>query len=326
MRLDKFLATKYASEYSREELKTYIQQGFVLVFKKIVTKPSFEIDDYNKNTVTIDLDKIKKMRFESSNIQIPEKILSEIKVIAKQKDFLVIDKPAGLLVHKTNNPNSYSLVEWLLEYYPEVNQVGEKLEDRVDGNSQRRDGIVHRIDKDTSGLLLVARNQEGYKALKKLFAEHKIQKTYICLVYGKLKENEGKVTYPISRSKLNHAKRVPVLDDNDIQFYDKKREAITHYKLLDVYKKGGQYFSFCEVDIKTGRTHQIRVHMKAIGHPVFGDKLYGGKIEQKNIILKRQFLHAGKLEFEYDKQKFVFKSDLPKDLQSIIENLKHMDE
>jgi 23S rRNA pseudouridine1911/1915/1917 synthase len=321
MRLDKFLATKYASEYSREELKTYIQQGFVFVSQKPVIKPSFEIDDYNKDEVIIDQKKITEMHFMASNVQIPEKILAKIKIIAKQKDFLVIDKPAGLLVHKTNNPHSYSLVEWLLEHYPEVNQVGEPLEDRDDGNHQRRDGIVHRIDKDTSGLLLIARNNEGYTELKKLFFEHKIQKTYLCLVYGKLKQNEGTIMYPISRSKLNHAKRVPVLDDKNIQFYDKKREAITHYKVLNVYKVKDQYFSFCEVQIQTGRTHQIRVHMKAIGHPVYGDKLYGGKTEQKNTLLNRQFLHAHKLEFEYNNQNFVFQSDLPEDLQNIIENL-----
>ncbi len=224
--------------------------------------------------------------------------MENIKVIYQDKDFLVINKPAGLLVHGPG----ITLVTWLLENYPEVKNVGDDIKNRP--------GIVHRLDRETSGLILVPRNQNTYEYFKDLFQNHQIKKTYIALVHGIVKEKEGLINKPMG-IKQGSLKRT-VFTKNAKMI----KEAVTRYKLRNYV---GDKYSLLEVEPLTGRTHQIRVHLASIGHPVVGDKLYGKK---DNAGMKRQFLHAESLEFSsLDGKRLKIVADLADDLQEFLKSL-----
>ena len=313
IRIDKFLA-KFLENTSRQYIKELIKNKYISKNDKLVKKPK-ELVSLG-DIITINTLEIKKQVFNSQQYKIEKnELLDKVNIVFEHKDFLVIDKPAGLLVHKTNNLNSYSLVDFLLKKYPEINGV-------VDNNQsnefilQNRCGVVHRIDKDTSGLIIFARNKDSLIKLKEIFKQRKIYKEYTCLVRGDIKENYGEIKYPITRSKLEHTKRVAVINikqSNKIQ-----RSAYTEYWVLDRYNDS----TLLKIVIHTGRTHQIRVHLQAIGHPIIGDKLYGGKLEKKdNESLNRQFLHANKIIFEYMGQKYEFNSKLPVDLNDYLHRL-----
>ncbi|MEK7181268.1 MAG: RNA pseudouridine synthase [Patescibacteria group bacterium] len=242
-------------------------------------------------------------------------------VIYENENFLVLNKPAGLLVHGTL-ANSKSLIankeealaDWLVEKYPETKKVGD--------DPETRPGIVHRLDKDTSGVMVVARNQKTFEYLKKLFQEHKIQKTYRVLVYGRVKNKKGIIDKPIG-IKAGTTKRSV--------FSEKmKKEAVTEYRLASSIKyqvsgrKGSEKslsdFSLLEVKPKTGRTHQIRVHLASIGHSVVNDVLYS-KSKQK-IGNGRLMLHAMSLEFAAENGKRMqFEAELPEDFNENINEL-----
>ncbi len=245
------------------------------------------------------------------------------KIIYEDKNFLAIDKPAGLLVHPIQNkacPASLSearelrikkeptLVEFLLKKYLEIRNVGDPLTDS--GQANLRPGIVHRLDKDTSGVLLIPRNQKYFEYLKNLFQTRKIKKTYLALVWGEMKSKEGIIEKPI-KLKTGSIKRT-IWEGKD------EKPAITEYKVLKILKG----FSLLEVIPKTGRTHQIRVHLASIGHPVVGDKLYGFKKRKLPFSLDRQFLHAQSLEFPIEEGRMIkIEAELPEELKSFIQNL-----
>ncbi len=201
-------------------------------------------------------------------------------VIYKNKQFLVLSKPAGLLVHAAKGKKEESLVDWLVKNYPEVKSVGDDPEERS--------GIVHRLDRETSGALLVCLTQKAFEYFKKQFQEHQIQKTYLALVHGVPKEREGIINKPIGL-KMGTIKRTVHIRPAGRRTKMVK-EAITKYKLKKVF---GDKFSLLEIQPLTGRTHQIRVHLASIGHPIVGDKLYGPKKQSA----PRMFLHAQSLEF-----------------------------
>ncbi|MDO8536975.1 MAG: RluA family pseudouridine synthase [bacterium] len=217
----------------------------------------------------------------------------EPKVIYEEKDFVAVNKPAGLLVHEarilkreTDNASSFTihdsgtLVDWLLKNYPEVRNVGD--------DPKTRPGIVHRLDKDTSGIMLVARSQSGFEYLKGLFKERKIKKTYLALVYGEFKDGRGIIDRPLG-IKSGTTKR-------SVHSDKMAKEAVTEYKVIRSI--GGN--SLLEVCPRTGRTHQIRVHLASIGHPIVGDRLYGSKKLQASSFKlhdHRLMLHALSLEF-----------------------------
>lgn len=213
-------------------------------------------------------------------------IMTEPQVIYEDRNFLVLNKPAGFLTHSAANNKSQianggkTLTDWLLENYPEVGKVGD--------NPAERPGIVHRLDKDTSGVVLIARNQRAFEYFKNLFQNHKIQKTYLALVIGKVKNKSGIIDQPLG-IKSGTTKR---------SVYSSKmaKEAVTEYKVVKYLKIKDGDFTLLEVMPKTGRTHQIRVHLAYIGYPVAGDELYGGK-KAKLEGLNRQFLHAQSIEF-----------------------------
>jgi 23S rRNA pseudouridine1911/1915/1917 synthase len=304
IRIDKFLAA-FLQDISRQHIQDLIRAKLVLKNGNIVLKPKELVS--RGDIIEVDTLAIKKATFEINN-DLKQDLASKVQIVFENQDFLVINKPAGLLVHKTNNINSYSLVDILIDKYPEIQEA---IEDRQSQEAilQKRYGIVHRIDKDTSGLVIIARNKESLVRLKHLFKERKVYKEYICLVRGIVKLDYGNITYPITRSKLDHTKRVAVISTK--QSRNTKRTAHSEYWVLERYEDS----TLLKVVIHTGRTHQIRVHTQAIGHPIIGDKLYGGKLEQKDKnSLNRQFLHAYKLKFEYLGQKYEFTSDLTNEL------------
>ena len=207
-----------------------------------------------------------------------------VKVVYKDGDFLVIDKPAGLLVHPVAGKKERALVDWLTENYPEVKNVGD--------DPKIRPGIVHRLDKDTSGLMIVALSQRAFDYFKKQFQERKIKKTYQAVVWGVPKESEGVIEKPIGL-KPDTIKRTVHINKAKMV-----KEAVTRYRVLeerqnDVIASRSEAISLLEVQPLTGRTHQIRVHLASIGHPIVGDKLYGSKKQSDDKLL----LRAVALEF-----------------------------
>lgn len=225
-------------------------------------------------------------------------------IIYEDQNLIVINKPSGLIVHPANqNDKSESVVSWLIEKYPDIHNVGEDLS---------RPGIVHRLDKETSGLMLIAKNNDTFFYLKNLFQEHKIKKHYLALVYGKPKEPKGIIDAPLG--KIGAKQTTQIIGTRTL----KERNAITEYKTLQNFKD----FTLLEVMPKTGRTHQIRVHLKSIGIPIAGDKLYSPKKKITHSEPPRLFLHAFKLEFlTPDQKSLVLEADLPEDLQKFVSEL-----
>ena len=228
------------------------------------------------------------------------------KIIYEDKNFLALDKPAGLLVHKTKISKEQTLVDWLLKYYPDVKNVGD--------DPVIRPGIVHRLDRNTSGVILVARNQKYFEYLKNLFQIGQIKKTYLALACGEIKPKIGIIKKPISL-KANSVKRT-------VWKGKMEKEAITEYKVLNYFERNGEKFSLAAVMPKTGRTHQIRIHLASIGHPIVGDNLYGQRI---NLFkLNRLFLHAESLEFPVSEgRKIKIEAELPEELSNLLRNLEN---
>lgn len=225
------------------------------------------------------------------------------KILYEDKDVIVLDKPAGLLVHEIkSHPGEKTLTDWLLKKYPEVKTVGDDPENRA--------GIVHRLDKDTSGVMIIARRQSSFEYLKKLFQDHDIKKTYVALAWGEIKKPSGIISLPMGL-KSGSLKRTTRLKGTTMI-----KEAVTIYRVKQILtskKDPKQKFTLLELEPKTGRTHQIRVHLAALGNPIVGDTLYSRRERPENI--KRQFLHAESLELALPNGKRMkFSAKLPKDL------------
>ena len=227
----------------------------------------------------------------------------KIKIIYEDDNILVLDKPVGLEIYREEGKSGEpTLVDWLLLKYPEIKQVGP---------DPARPGIVHRLDKGVSGLLVVAKNEASFENLIKQFEERKTRKEYIALVYGKVSKDEGVIDFPIARAKSG---RFAALPPN----HEGGRTAITEYEIMERFVN----FTLLSVKIKTGRTHQIRVHLFALGCPIVGDILYNQK-KIKKAPLDRIFLHSAKLGF-YDLENNwrEYESELPLELKSFFETLR----
>jgi len=230
---------------------------------------------------------------------------------------LVIDKPAGIIVNRADTTkNEQTVQDYLEEKYPEFKT------ENLDHDFYKRAGIVHRIDKETSGILLVAKNLESFENLQAQFKERTIHKTYIALVHGSVLPNEGEIAVPVGRLPWNR-ERFGVLAGG--------KEASTKYKVLETFvtyidKRNKEQLTLLELTPKTGRTHQIRVHLKYFNHPIFGDYLYAGrKTSRKDReILPRVFLHAKNITFKHPVSGEVlsFESKIPYELSSTIDRLK----
>jgi 23S rRNA pseudouridine1911/1915/1917 synthase len=233
----------------------------------------------------------------------------DFKIIYQDKDLLVIDKPAGLVVFPEGQtrPGGHpgTLIDYLIAGKPELKLAGEAP----------RYGIVHRLDKDTSGVLLVAKTTEALKFLQNQFINRGVEKKYICLVEGAVKEDRGEIKTLIARAKNDPRKQRVYSAANAPK---SAREAITDYKVLERYKD----YTLLEVEIKTGRRHQIRCHFSYLKHPIAGDKLYAFKNSKIPDGLTRQFLHSAYLKIQLpsgDTKEFL--SELPEELKQIIDNL-----
>lgn len=235
--------------------------------------------------------------------------MQEFDVVYEDSDILALDKPAGVVVHHDAYHTSGTIVDWVREHYPEIEGVGE---------DPLRPGIVHRLDKDTSGVLLIAKNQDSFSYLKNLFKTGGVQKTYKALVVGNVKNDEGIIDAPIARSTKNFQKRVVGGKQG------RSREAITAYHVIERFRSS-VYGDLALLDVlpKTGRTHQIRSHVAHIGHPVVCDQLYGGKRLVCPDGLSRQFLHAFSIKFEDAKGKSLYiEASLPANLSALLEKLR----
>ncbi len=210
----------------------------------------------------------------------------KIPIIYEDKDIIVVDKPAGLLVHPVKDEKNT-----LIDYFPKAK-------------------LIHRLDKDTSGLLLLAKSEKTYNWLKSQFKNRKIKKKYLALVNGKLKDKKGIINKTISKSRKRGGRQT-------IAPIGRKREAITRYKVLKEFDN----YNLLEVLPETGRTHQIRVHLSSTGHPIACDENYKFKRQKKIEDLKRQFLHASYLQFQMPDKIMKFESKLPKELKKVLENL-----
>ena len=236
----------------------------------------------------------------------------KIQIINEDEDFLVLNKPAGLVVHPDGRTEEPTLVDWLLARYPDIKNVGEPLLLKS-GEVIIRPGIVHRIDRETSGVLVIAKNQKSFLHLKKQFQDSEVSKKYNAFVYGEVKleegEGQGVINRPIGRSakdfRLWSAQRGAK---------GKEREAITEYSII----KATKGYSFIEARPKTGRTHQIRVHFKAINHPVVADRLYAPKKEPL-LGFERLALHAKEISFlNLDGNKVTYEASYPDDFREAI--------
>ena len=244
-------------------------------------------------------------------------------IIFEDKDCLVINKQAGLPVHGGGNITGATLADLLIEKYPEIKNVGD---------DQTRPGIVHRLDKEVSGLMVIAKNQPSFENLKKQFKKREINKEYIALVYGKLQNDEGEINFPIKRASTGHkmaampiqvidllSRKTPTTRDRgNISGSFKAREALTTYKTLQKFVN----FTLLKVKIKTGRTHQIRVHFYAYGNPLVGDTLYNTKktkLKNEKLKLGRIFLMACHLSFkDLNGEKKDFILELGDDLKKFL--------
>jgi 23S rRNA pseudouridine1911/1915/1917 synthase len=247
-------------------------------------------------------------------------------VLLETTKYLILAKPAGISVHADGKSEQYTIADWILEHYPQLAEVGEPME--LHGKKVLRPGIVHRLDKDTTGCLLIAKNQETFLHFKKQFQEHNIKKIYHTFVYGAIKvtnrEKTGVIADAIGRSRGDIRKWAIGKGARGVM-----RDAITEYTVLETIGsregKGSTAsgtFSFVECRPKTGRTHQIRVHMKSINHPIVCDQLYAEKrVEETDNSLgfKRLALHARELHFtDQNGQRVVVVAPYPADFEQAL--------
>ena len=284
IRIDKYLTNEL--NYSREIISKMIKDGSILVNNKQV-KPNYivklndeiSIGEYIEETSTYN----------------PKDIPLEI--VYEDEDIIIVNKQSGLTVHPGSGNKDNTLVNALLYYNKNLSTIG----------GLDRPGVVHRIDKDTSGLIILAKNNKTHEILADYFKNKTIKRTYIALVKGVIENSSGTIDAPIGRDENNRLK-MTVTDKN-------AKNAITHFKVIKRFKK----YTLLSLVLETGRTHQIRVHMKYINHPVFNDPLY----TNDNCTEFGQFLHSSEMEFVHPitKESLKFSCELPKEFEEFIKNL-----
>jgi 23S rRNA pseudouridine1911/1915/1917 synthase len=296
IRIDKFLVKEFFSlGLTRGEIIRNIKEGNILVNKEKV-KPSHKLikDDY----ITAKIEK-------QENKIVPNPKI-EMDVIYEDENIIIIDKPAGVSVHPGSSEQTDTLANGLVARFPEIEKIHDNAVDAF-----LRPGIVHRLDRETSGVMVVARNMKAFEELKNSFKFRKITKKYITWVYGKLAQKEGVIDKNIARA-ATYKKQVIAGRKTKTLI----RPAITEYRVL---KEIGDS-SLLEVVPKTGRMHQIRVHLFSIGHPVVGDKLYKLK-KSPPFIADRHMLHAQNLKFNLFGKNYSFKSPIPADMLDFSKNI-----
>lgn len=290
-RLDKYLSDKL-EDMTRSYLKKLISDDKVVLVNGNPTKPNYKL----KPGDIIELTVPEPIELEIKTENIP------LDIVYEDNDMLVVNKPQGMVVHPAAGNYTGTLVNALLYH------CGDSLSGI---NGEKRPGIVHRIDKDTSGLLLVAKNDNAHQKLSSQIKEHSLTRAYKALVHGNIKQDSGRIDAPIGRHPSDR-KKMTVTDKNS-------REAVTNFRVIERY---GRY-TFVECILETGRTHQIRVHMSKNGHPIVGDKTYGVKKEEFN--LAGQLLHAYKVGFIHpvSGEYMEFVSELPDYYMNVLDRLRN---
>lgn len=281
-RIDSFLSGK--TDFTRTRIQQLIKDRNITVNGK-PTKSSYKIEENDE--IAIEVPEVETTEIKPENIKID--------IVYEDSDIAVINKQAGLVVHPAHGHYSGTLVNAILYHIKDLSGI----------NGEIRPGIVHRLDKDTSGLIVIAKNDKVHPALTEMFQEKKIRKTYLAILKGKLNKSEGKIVTQIGRDK-NDRKKMTVIDD-----ITKGKNAITNYRVISQ----NNLFTLVKVNIETGRTHQIRVHMRHLGYPILGDSVYGRKDNEK-----RQMLHAYKLEFLHPVtgRQMEFTGEIPEDFQKAL--------
>ncbi len=287
-RIDSFIPM-VQEDISRSMVQKLIEQKNIKVNGK-ETKHSYKLK--LNDEIEIFVPEAKEINLKAQDIP--------LNVIYEDNDIIVINKPKGMVVHPANGNPDGTL----------VNAVMNKCKDSLSGiGGEIRPGIVHRLDKDTSGAIIVAKNDKAHIALSEQLKNHEVKKTYLALVRGIIKENEATINMPIARSKKDR-KKMDVDKDG--------KEAITHFKVLERYKNK---YTLLQINLETGRTHQIRVHLSHIGYPIIGDEVYSNGKNEWNV--SGQCLHAWKLEFIHPitGEKISLEAEIPEYLKNIIKEL-----
>ena len=295
LRLDQYI-TAVKPDLTRSFIQKMIKGGSVFINNKKITKTSHKVKDADELVIIIP--SIKEIGILAEDIPLD--------VVYEDGDIIVVNKPAGMVVHPTDHGAHISgtLVNAVLYYCKDLSGIG----------GEKRPGIVHRLDKNTSGLIIVAKHDKAHNYIAKQIQARTITKKYTTLLKGHLKQTKGSIEAPLIKT---HGEK-----DMHVSGKKKAKFALTHYKVI---KYIGDY-SLVDVQIVTGRTHQIRVHFASIGHPVCGDTMYGDKDvneKLKKIGLKRQFLHAAYLKFRLpsNDEAVELNAELPEDLGEILKNV-----
>ena len=286
-RIDQYVSEK--QDKSRVAIQRLIDEEKIKVNGK-KTKASYKIQE--NDVITIEEEQAKEIELKAQDIP--------VEIIYEDQDIIVVNKPKGLVVHPANGNPDGTLVNALMAICKEtLSGIGGEI----------RPGIVHRLDKDTSGILIVAKNDKAHIELSNQIKNHEVEKTYIALVRGNVKENEATINMPIGRSPKDRKKMAVVKDG---------KEAITHFKVIERF---GDY-TLLEVKIETGRTHQIRVHLSYIGYPIIGDETYSNGKNKWNE--KGQVLHAKRLKFKHPitKKEMILEAEIPDYFKTILEELR----
>ena len=285
-RIDTYITSK--SEYSRAMIQKMMDNGNILVNgKKVKVSYKVQADD----EITIKEQAAKEISLEAQDIP--------IEVLYEDNDIIVVNKPKGMVVHPANGNPDGTL----------VNAIMSICKDSLSGiGGEIRPGIVHRLDKDTSGALIVAKNDKSHIKMSEQIKNHEVEKTYIALVKGFVKENEATIDMPIGRS-LKDRKKMAVRKEG--------KNAVTHFKVIERFPN----YTLLEVKIETGRTHQIRVHLSEIGYPIVGDEIYSNGKNEWNI--HGQCLHAKSLKFKHPitEKEMCIEAPIPEYFQNIIKEL-----
>ena len=294
LRLDIFLTEQ--TEYTRSYIQKLIKQSRITIDDVPVKKAGQTIR--SGSVISLSIPEAKELSVEAEKM--------DLDIVYEDEDVILINKPKGLVVHPAPGHESHTLVNGLLYH----------CKNGLSGiNGVMRPGIVHRIDRDTTGIIVACKNDMAHQSLAKQFADHSITRRYQAIVYNNFKEDDGIIDKPIARDPKDR-KRMAVVSD------DKGRRAVTHYHVIDHLNNR---YNHVECELETGRTHQIRVHMAYIRHPLLGDEVYGPKPEQAFSSLEGQVLHAGILGFVHPRtnQYMEFKSELPQYFVSLLKRLKN---
>ncbi|MFH0873859.1 MAG: RluA family pseudouridine synthase [Candidatus Komeilibacteria bacterium] len=292
-RLDTYLAENLDTS-TRSQIQKAIKQGGVLVNdKKTTVHHWLKPGDVIEYTVAV-----KESRVDRSLVPT---------IVYQDDHYLVLDKPAGLLVHPTERGEEHTVISWLVEHFPRVTEFGDPL----------RPGLVHRLDRDVSGLIAIALDEPSYFHLKEQFRDRTIDKHYTGLVYGVISNDEGTISTPLERDKKTGKTKAQSV----LLKQDQAHEAITHYEVIKRFHN----FTLLDIKLVTGRTHQIRAHLHSIGHSLVGDSLYGTRdLKNKKLpSLPRPFLHASSLSFQSITGEMIdCHSELPSELNNLLATLK----